>query len=93
MNVTDGDSSADSRHAISADLYWIIRGNVRFVRREFGRRELAPRIGAEISSIDLAVATVASGGRYALCVVVTDRVGDDVRFVPLVDGMHPHEAA
>ncbi len=49
---------------------------------EFGRRELAPRIGAEISSIDLAVATVASGGRYALCVVVTYRVGDDVRFVP-----------
>jgi DNA-binding transcriptional LysR family regulator len=60
---------------------------------EFDQHGLTPRIGAEVSSIDLAVATVASGGGYALCVPTSHPVGDDLRFVPLADDLSPKQVA
>lgn len=60
---------------------------------EFERHGLTPRIGVEVSSIDLAVATVASGGGYALCVRTAHPVGDDARFVPLADDLAPQQVA
>jgi len=56
---------------------------------EFGRHALTPRLGTEVSSIDVAVARTAAGDGYALCVPPTHPIGPDLLFVPLADDLSP----
>lgn len=51
---------------------------------EFAEHGLTPRLGSDVTSIEQAVSTVATGGGYALCVRVGHPVGEDVVFVPVV---------
>lgn len=60
---------------------------------EFTSRDLRPRVGAEVHGIDLAIAAVASGAGYALCVRSTYPTGPGLRFVPIADPVLPHEVA
>ncbi|GLZ78307.1 LysR family transcriptional regulator [Actinorhabdospora filicis] len=60
---------------------------------EFTDRGLRPRIGAEVHGIDLAIAAVASGAGYALCVRTTYPTEPGMRFVPISDPILPHQVA
>lgn len=60
---------------------------------EFHRNGLTPRIAAEVSNTDLAVAYVAAGTGYALCVRTSHPVGDGVVFVPVAGDLTPQQVA
>jgi DNA-binding transcriptional LysR family regulator len=60
---------------------------------QFARFGLDPRLGARIGGIDVAVAAVAAGEGYALCVPVNHPIGDDCRFVPIAEDLPTQDVA
>lgn len=60
---------------------------------QFARFGLNPQLGATIAGIEVAVATVAAGEGYALCVPTNHPIGADCRFVPIAEDLPPQQVA